>query len=817
MHSELIYGNLAARKPAASVTGDTYTFQPFLVGKQYPIALRWLERINGAIRETFKTVRAIRVNVGFDDLRPAANSTKLKVGPGAASEANTTAEISFNESGSDLQTKLNALGEFSTANFAVELDRGSYLIRRADGSQVTIVAVENRFLPVSFVRVRSWQDDIGWVTEIRFIQSPLGFQDTAEPILPPAPYFEGVKDGVDYGNGLVQSEVQNLVRPPAFRGSFFILYKATEMSGAIRTSLFDRTDGPTQYKAALDAILAPQGGVVNVTNPETGKARFEFAGDLKGVDIPLMAVEVPEEGTAPGDLTFILDLNTTEAWSAVRGLAPLEIIKVPFEVEIDVPSNPEDEDSPSLTIPVWSIEIQLRRPITTEGLATAQPVNWLRKPSPKKYLPYNQTQVGIGQLHWESEVFGDGEETHFEFDHNLHVAGLTGLQVIDVTDGRILRPSEYEVFATNDGDSLEFDFVAAPALNSLKVFVSTPQPIEFFINDLQIEMAQVNGLSAIISDITGRIETLEAVLPSTGPGVTSSSSTGLSITLQKYEEILFFRSDTKKPADFLGADGLDSTALDAEEDLLRAPLVPALHDSSVDDVTAVPVSASAESGKVFKNNDSPSLLVTPGRGLPSAYVKQNEFFASDGISFYKVNRYGTSTSYFPEAFERRVLRVAINDQMLVVGRTLDLRFTVQLQLALAACQAQWLFVMEKGTAPSQSSPATTGTNLENVVWDDEPIFSQRLILDSNLQSHGFGVRIRRLSGGFELDQQRYGVWTGNNDAVPASANFLLRGRLIQWDTENAFTDPRGFVFVRLAGEMAADGAVAAGQPKLVIS
>lgn len=127
-----------------------------------------------------------------------------------------------------------------------------------------------------------------------------------------------------------------------------------------------------------------------------------------------------------------------------------------------------------------------------------------------------------------------------------------------------------------------------------------------------------------------------------------------------------------------------------------------------------------------------------------------------------------------------------------------------LQLINANSNAQWLLVIEKGTAPQDTSPATTATNLQNIVWDSTPILSQRLILTGNLQTHNFGARIKRAivssADTITLDTLLYGVWDGNNSAAPSTANFSLRARLIQFDTEDArASDARGWVTYQIIG------------------
>ena len=95
-------------------------------------------------------------------------------------------------------------------------------------------------------------------------------------------------------------------------------------------------------------------------------------------------------------------------------------------------------------------------------------------------------------------------------------------------------------------------------------------------------------------------------------------------------------------------------------------------------------------------------------------------------------------------------------------------------------------------------------NLENIVWNTTPCLTQRLILTGNRQTHSFGARIKRALVStvdtITMDTLLYGVWEGADSAAPSSANFALRARLIEFDTENALAnDARGWVAYEILG------------------
>ena len=79
------------------------------------------------------------------------------------------------------------------------------------------------------------------------------------------------------------------------------------------------------------------------------------------------------------------------------------------------------------------------------------------------------------------------------------------------------------------------------------------------------------------------------------------------------------------------------------------------------------------------------------------------------------------------------------------------------------------------------------------------MLSQRVILSEVGVTHAFGISVARDQTGTTLTAQRslYGVWTGGAQ-TPASANFALRARLIQFDTEDSAAKAKGTVYYALS-------------------
>lgn len=83
-----------------------------------------------------------------------------------------------------------------------------------------------------------------------------------------------------------------------------------------------------------------------------------------------------------------------------------------------------------------------------------------------------------------------------------------------------------------------------------------------------------------------------------------------------------------------------------------------------------------------------------------------------------------------------------------------------------------------------------------------PLLSQRLIVSSLQLKHHFGANIRRdINGALLADRLLYNVWAGGAPA-PAGPNFVVRARLVQWDTENSVRGARGNIFCAMTNAKA---------------
>jgi hypothetical protein len=786
-----IFVNTTLRRPEATANGQTFTFPEFTAGDTIKVSTRFTELIDGTRTERDLGIRSARMSLGVVDAAPTGGQWSLKVGAGASTSANTTPLMSHGISEHALAASLEALTVVTGSISPVTVTRsgGTFLIRfGATGEAPGLTVQANTLTPVSFARIRARATSGITDYELRLMQAPIATSAIPyERELPPSPTIATVQDGGTDPSGVtLWPDIQRLTIPTLFRGTFILRYGEFQ-----RSTIIDADTTADDLSSAIDGLMAAQGYTPEVQDAGDRQFLIVFNDEASlGLDVSQLTVQV---FSAPlGDPTFTLDLDTREAFDALREANPRRDCVLELEADL-VPDgeDPEDLDIEAQTVTLFQVPVILRRELQWDGLSASATVEWQHPPAPRDYVPFTLDQVLTGQQQAFSAVIGDGTDTEFTLAHNLD-SDLAQIVVREnSTPGRLLRPDEYAV-TIEDSDSITVSFDTAPTADQYAVYAIAIGPESVFQSHTHT-IRQIINLQDIIDDLGERIETLEAILPSTGPGATASSSTGLDTVIPEIREVLHYKGD----ADAAWSDetGLIISALPA-----RAPyMLPAVHDGTLTDPLPDPLPAAA-AGTVWVADGR--TLIPGGGGVRGLYAEDNGHVASDGRLLYVASRDGTTNSYYPQAFERTLYAMAINDKMLAVNRTLQILFGVQAQLAHHSCKAQWVLSVQLGAFSAETSPATLGLNLDAVTWAT-PVFQQAIVLSRLAQSHFFGIRIKRLADSFTLDQQLYGVWGGNNAAAPASANFAIRARLDRFDTENK-TDPRGWVAYRLIGSIETD-------------
>lgn len=745
----------------ASAGSSSWTPPPLTFGESLTLALSLQRTVDGQTLDQALNVTACRATVGQRDARPRGGKTSVKIGNGAQTSANTTAPLPATMSASDLAAAINALSGNTYGTAHVSFVDGSFLIIFGSGlAQVPISLANNTLYPLSFGDVGTWQRNGQWVHELRLIQLPLAFTDTSANVLPDAPAITEIQQGGSNGD-VAWNEIQALYVPPDFKGTYQFK-KGFALSGLLSVS-----DGPDNVQAAL---IAAFGSSFKVTNPLPATANIEFTGDFAGQAVPLM--EIIAANAPQGDLTFTLNFSDAALKSALRAVPA---VTVPLEVRVDY----LDEHNVSREMVLFTILLTINRPLWWPSLATVPQIDWLQPPSPKDYIPFDPSQVITGQQYFRA-IAGDGAAISFSIAHGLNTEDVFifarenqsgGRQLVEGTDFTVIINSANQATVTAVG--------SAPALNAWAVYVMSAQTVAAFATGLVISMGQVTGLVDELTALGNAVTQLQTLLP----GGLSVSNTTLNQGAFTIPIVPVTNATLFLPA------GADPTHLTA-----RAPfMLPAVHNATVTNTSTAPAPSA---GAVWTNNSGGSLLIPGGGGIRSSNSPASGNIASDGRIAYPVRRSGTTISYYPVPFEQTLWSLFINDKMFPVGTTCTTLFSLAIQLINATRNAQYVIVIEQGVAARDviGSPDTTDTNLQAITWAvDAPILRQQIILTPALITHTFGCSIIRASGGLSANALLYSQIVAANTAAPASANFALRARLVEFDTEDSDTTARGWV------------------------
>jgi hypothetical protein len=773
-----LYADLITRK-LISRDGGAVTLSPFVLGDQLRCTLRTYERSeSGDLRERDLRVRTLRASIGKVLTAATSGAFKLWIGD------TDTPEINFDATADAFKTAAQGSGIIDTVESPVT---GTWVAKttRADSEGAWPIYVHtNKLGPNSFVRVRQFQQLGVWWFECRLIQAPLAFNGGHERVLPTPPAIRRIREG-DGGSETEppSNEIQALHLPPDFRGTYFLRwnYRVSKLLGI--------DDGPDEIAAALNAMFE-KGKRFEATNPEPDNAYVEFIGDLAGSPQPLITVEV--NTFAPGVLTVTLPLDRAEMAAALRAVAEIE---VPFEVEAEIVDDGEDIADPAVPgriITLFQEPVKIVREQIWEEMETVRPIDWLRPPQPRDYIPFTPDQIIFGVQHYVA-VFGDGELRSFSFPHNLGTEAFHLTVRQNIGNGRVLVLGPDFTVKIPSANEAVLDFpltVDPPAPNSLALTLSTAGPRSAFLAHTHT-IAQIVGLLDALAGIYARLEHIEDLLPTPNFFGDRENADPQEIEIPDFIDVF---PSARLPADF----NVKELAEGKTGKLPRAPgLLPAIHDATVVPI-AVPLPRPEPSaGNVFQNTTNTPLLVPGGLGRRGGYLEPLGFAGSDGRVWYRLSRAAQTNSFFPMDFERELFLIHINDAMWKPGSSFSVQFDLELQLLAANTRAQMLAVIEVGSAPGQATPAPVAENLENIVWLPAPVLAQRIIVSGLKLKHHFGAAIKRsLDNVLTAERLLYATWQAASVA-PTSPSFVIRARLIQFDTENSVRGAKGFVFASM--------------------
>lgn len=775
-----LFADLSTRR----LTGSSGTGSPSLpaltFGDGVTFSLRCFDRPGGGdLVEVSPAVRSLRASLGLVMTPPTGGTFKIKVGPaGTASAA-----LAWNAGRETLLSVLAATAGMPSIAAVTSIEPGCWLVQFEDPGAIDLRTAFNSLDPISFVRIRAAQTTAGvWLHEIRLIQSPVAFVGSHEAVLADPPSVTRIRAGAERvpASTVNTNEVQALKVPTDFAGTYYLAwdYRSTRILGV--------EDGPEEIADALNAMFTD--GLIRfaVTNPEGGTAYIEFIGELEAAPQDLITVTV--QTFRPGNVRFALDLRTAELAAALRTQAARTL---PFEIELTVVPTADDLGDPEAPTEVITLqaEVTVAREQIWDALAQVPRIDFLRPPSPRDYIPFTPDQVITGSQHFVA-VFGDGVATSFVIDHGLGTEALHVSIRENAAPGALLPPSSYTIEIT-DEDSITITFADAPASDSLAVVITSAGPASAF-QAHHHTIGQIDGLQDALDDLGDRLTAIENLLPTAPPSSADQESDGEAVSIEIPDaDATFFPLLVGQAARVVIADPTKARA---------GMLLPAVHDSTVTDLGALPLPAAAgQTGQVRKNTTGSAILLPGFGGHRAASVPNNGFFASDGRGWYPVSRGPTasSNSFFPSQFERELFLFFVSAEMLPAGATLSLEFRLTLAALRANSRAHYDLVIELGAATKDTSPSPTDDNLAAITWQTTPLATQHLIGAELPVTHRLGARIARSAAGvFSSDRLVYGRFLAGA-AVPDQADFVVRGRLVRFDTENAVTDARGIVQVQL--------------------
>lgn len=653
----------------------------------------------------------------------------------------------------------------------------------------------NKLAPVSFVRARAFKDDGYWCVEIRCIQTPYAFASAFDLILPPPPSIKPVRAGGSGTDGVIINEIQQLTIPADFNGLYTITYDLRE------TKVLGLQDGAPQIAAALNALWQDGKTRFTASLPEDNVIHIEATGPLENTDIALMNVTV--RSFHPGTVNFLLDLATAELATALRDKA--QLADVPFECEVDIVEqgeSPADEDAPARTITLFQDKANIAREQIWPELALVPAIDWIRPPVARDYVAITTDQLLVGTQETYVSPRGNGVLRSFACDHGLATEDIISVVVKDNATGAALVQGVAFDWTVTNVNTVTVDVHtgwATPGVNAWAILITASGPTTAFQAHTHTT-GQIVGLDDALALLAARVAAIEDLLPTAPPTIEAGAAGGtLSIPISDATQLVPGRwIPTFDPkAAFAKGTGLPNRGYG---------LLPAIHTAAPTNAAALPGLAADFAGIAYVNTAGAAYTIPGGLGRKSVSVPVGGFYGSDGRVWYALTRDiapAATKSYFPTDFERTLFRLALSDKMLRAGQTLTCEFDLTLAMIKADTAAQWLLVIEWGTATQATSPATTGENLGDITWNATPLLSQRIIMTGVAAPFRYGVKIARNAAGDAITADRllYGQYE-TCGSQPDTANFALRARLIQFDTQDSVTGARGWAYFDFANAKA---------------
>jgi len=774
----LLYGNISQKTASYTIEPGAITLPKVVQGDTFSIAVRLTETADNLTTITAPSISYARLAYGPVDVAPTSGSFKVLV------NAVTSTVITYGSTAASVAAVLNSIA--AVTGWSVLEDQGSYIVGRTSNWVTTsgITIVQNELVPDSFVRVTSYSANNTFYQELRPMQSPLAYTSAYALIVPPPPSITRVVTGYsDSLTGTYVNEVQRLFIPPSF-GTTYQIYRGTS-----RTALLNKDDGAEEIQAALLAgcVTVGAGETFLVTNPENYVANIEFAGSMSGAPQSLLTVSVPV--SPQGDVTFDLDLNTQGMLAALRG--DFEITH-PLTCEIGI--NYGTAVTPNVQyVTVFQQDLTTQADGAWTGLAAAQRINWLNPPQPVNYIPFTADQVITGIQSYTRVVTGTGPWT---IAHNLGTEAIHVTVRENYSGGAILQQSspyvgvgDISVSTSTSQSIIVTKLIGTVPTQGWAVMISSAGPTSAFLAHTHT-IAQVVSLQDQLNSLGNRLANVEDILPATGISSSTSVTQPYEIPVSARQSVMF-------------SNGLGTWA--ATDSILQISSVPSVQAPQLLEALSVTVGTAASVAlptvttvdivRAYTSGLNilvPRIGLIPGARLPTgvAYIGAE---STRGL-VYQVDNYSSGRTYYPKAYEASLFEIPINDKLFRAGTTAKLQWNLNVQSKAANATAQWYCIVDVGTITTVSTPATQTGNISDITWNSTPILSQQLIVTGEPVKHGMGVEILATSSTqMDANYMSYGIWASATTGKPSSRNFILRGRLANFDVIDTQGDARGWL------------------------
>ncbi len=803
---DLILGLDIANQTLRNPTdGSPLNLPPLVQGDQLNIVLKGMQMTpTGGFNFVPISFKTIKLGIGKIDAAPLQGTYALQIGSETPVQGtNTTPALLYNSSKSFVQTALNALPAVSAAGGLTVVKDGApnilWIIWNDPAVNTSIHVVHNELFPTCFTRSIPWTINGQTAFIVKLFQAPVAFTDKfALPTSPAVTVAEALT-----GNDL-RNEIQKIEVPATAQGDFTMTW-----NGLGSTVIPVASVTAVTIAAALNNLFSDGITRFQVIQPAKNYYYVTFTGPLGNAFQPLIQITMVSQ---PPLITpsSVLNLNVPGIEIALDGQPSVPMM---FELEI----NDGTQGTP-IQVPVT-----IKAAMIDSEMALVVSPNWLVN---QGYVspPNNSDQATVAGLIGYQEQVGDTVNTSWNISHMLGSQDVF-VEVIENSTGVRLPDNQYTATIT-DSSHVLIVFPSPPATDQYRVLITSAYATNY-LPHLHLHIGDIDGLQDALNALAAQGNPLD-LWPS--------------IPLSKLPKIPF-----SKLSGTLPVEALPSTVpqLDNNGFLPVANVPPSVPRLAADGSLVVAQTSTNAQGvttitgyKTILNSDgtiAPELISKIGSipafisAVRAVLAGQGQTIPVNGMKIPLGNKaevigytgspvtadpfMGYVDSQLPNRaislqeasnFDRELWRIAVNASMFPVGKTLSVNWGLALQALRSNCAIETTVFVEIGTYDDPGSMLA-------ITWNPTPIITQKVMLTSYEVTHSFGALISHTPTGMTLSTILYGVSLQNDEAAPSTANFALRCRLANLETEASQNDPRAWISYGVVPSLTASNGAAVAQ------